>query len=115
MSWMQNFNLARGQMQNFQQWVVKNQDEWQKHAPPGWTYRGTYAYVLGFGKYHAATLWECSTYGDFDALREHQDEVWTRLSHEGIGFQTDEPGEGVLLRELSDTVILEPEEGRPRP
>lgn len=99
-----------GRMTEFQSWVKKNEDLMQKYAPPGWKYRGTYAYVLGFGRYSVASMWECSTYSDFDTFREHDDETWMRLNQEAVDFFTEEPGESVLLREIGDTMILEPKE-----
>lgn len=95
-------------MQKLQGWLAKNKDLFQKYAPPGWSYKGTYAYVLGFGRFQTADLWECKSYGDFDALREHDDENWMRLNEEYSEFFTPEPGEAVLLREIGDTKIMEP-------
>jgi len=109
MLWMQSFNLKEGRVKEFQAWIKKNEGLVQKHAPPGWKYRGTYAYVLGFGRYEAAQMWECDRYGDFDALREHDDETWIRLNEEAMDFGAPEPGEAVLLREIGDTRIIEPE------
>lgn len=103
-------NLKEGQARAFQEWVKKNEDLTRKSVPPGWTYRGTYFYVLGFGRYSVASMWECTTYGDFDAWREHADETWLRISKEVGAFFTDDPGESVLLREAGDTKITEPEE-----
>lgn len=95
-------------MIDFQTWTKKNEDLFQKYAPKGWTYRGTYGYVLGFGRFHAAAMWECKTYSDFDAWREHNDKNWIRLNQEIGDFFTNEPGEAVLLREIGDTKIVEP-------
>ncbi len=95
-------------MKDYQIWVKKNEKLFEKHAPPGWKYRGSYSYVLGFGRFHAAWLWESQKYGDFDALREHNDETWIRLSEEASDFFTSDPGEAVLLREIGVTRIIEP-------
>jgi hypothetical protein len=107
---IQSGNLKEGQAREYQEWVGKNEDLFQKHAPPGWTYRGTYFYVLGFGRFSTASMWECTTYSDFDTFREYKDETWNRLIEEGGKFFTDAPGEAVLLREAGDTKIVEPEE-----
>jgi hypothetical protein len=105
---IQSGNLKEGRAKEYQAWVSKNEGLLKEHAPPGWTYRGTYFYVLGFGRYHVAIIWECSRYGDFDASREHNDETWTRLNEEASDFFTPDPGEAMLLREISDTKIIEP-------
>lgn len=110
MLWIQSGNLKEGKVRAFQEWVKKNEDLFTKSAPPGWTYRGTYFYVLGFGRYSTATMWESSTYSDFDTWREHTDETWLRLAEESGAFFTDDAGESVLLREAGDTKIVEPED-----
>ncbi|MFQ5553057.1 MAG: hypothetical protein ACE5EW_05000, partial [Thermoplasmata archaeon] len=110
MLWIQSGNLKEGKARAWQEWVQKNDDLLKKSAPPGWTYRGTYFTVLGFGRFSTTWMWECATYGDFDALREHTDETWQRLSEEAGAFFTEDPGESVLLREAGDTKITEPEE-----
>lgn len=110
MLWLQSGNLRQGQAGKFADWIQKNEDLLKKHAPPGWTYRGDYFYVLGFGRYSVATMWECNSYSDYDALREHDDETWLSLAKEQQKFFTEDIGESVLLREVGDTKILEPEE-----
>lgn len=115
MLWLQNGNVKDGRMEEFQQWVKKNEDAIRKYAPMGWRYRGTYATVLGFGRYSVTTMWECTKYGDFDALRNHDDPTWVRLGeewadffHQTGGYQTG--GEATLLREIGDTKIIAPKE-----
>ncbi len=109
MLWMQSGNLKEGKWRAYQEWIQKNEDLFRKTAPTGWIYRGTYFYVLGFGRYSTSTMWECTTYGDFDTWREHTDETWLRLAEEAGAFFTDDIGESVLLREAGDTKIVEPE------
>lgn len=108
MLWMNSGNIKEGRMKDFQTWVKKNEDLLQKYAPPGFTYRGTYAYVLGFGRYGVAGMWECKKYGDFDNLREHADPNWIRLNEELFDYFETGAGEAVLLREIGDTKITEP-------
>jgi len=107
MLYMTSFNVKEGRVREFQTWVKKNEDVMQKSAPRGWTYRGTYGYVLGFGRYGGAQLWECNKYGDFDAWREHSDPGWTRIAEEFDGFLGEQPGESVLLREMGDVKVIE--------
>ncbi|HEY7588827.1 MAG TPA: hypothetical protein VIB49_08825 [Thermoplasmata archaeon] len=106
--YIQNFNLKEGRALEFQAWMKKNEGAIAKATPRGWKYRGTYAYVLGFGRYGGMAMWECSRYADFDAWREHDDPTWNRLNGEIQDFFTEEITEAVLLREIGDTRILEP-------
>jgi hypothetical protein len=108
--YLTNFNVKEGKMLDMQAWMKKNEGAIQKSAPKGWTYRGTYAYVLGFGRSHGATLWECANYADFDAWRNHKDATWMRLWEEMQDFLSNDPGSGqsYLMREIGDTRILEP-------
>lgn len=106
--YMSSFDIKEGRMTELQMFVKKNEDLFQKHAPKGWTYRGTYGYVLGFGRFGVATMWEFAKYGDFDAWREHRDETWMRLSREFVDFTTTGSSrEAVLLREIGDVNIIE--------
>ena len=105
--YMQSFNVKEGKLKEFQAWAKKNEDLMAKHAPKGWTYRGTYGYVLGFGRYGAATIWEFGKYGDFDTFREHRDPMWERLGEDFGDFAISNEGESVLLREIGDVKITE--------
>ena len=95
-------------MTEFQKFVKKNEKTLSKHAPKGWKFLGTYFYVLNFGPYHAADLWEISNYVDFDALRDHEDPTWLKLWQQTMEFTTTEPTPAWLLREAGDTKITEP-------
>ena len=73
MLWIQNFNVKEYKMEECQKLIKENEKTLAKHAPKGWKYIGTYCYVLGFGPYCGAFLWECSNYADFDVWRNHDD------------------------------------------
>ena len=107
MLYMTSFSTKEGRLREFQDWVKKNEDVIKKSAPRGWTYRGTYGYVLGFGRFAGAQMWECNRYGDFDAWREHNDPAWVRIAEEFQEFKTEDVGESVLLREMSDVRVFE--------
>src|SRR2546425_2474107 len=107
MLYMTSFNVKEGRVREFQTWVKKNEDVMQKSAPRGWTYRGTYGYVLGFGRYGGAQLWECNKYGDFDAWREHSDHGRTRNPGEVDGFLSGQTREFALPREMGDVTVCE--------
>jgi hypothetical protein len=52
-------------------------------------------------------MWEINKYGDLDAARAHTDPNYGRLMEDLDDFTSEVPGESVLLRELSDTRIIE--------
>ena len=59
-----SYSLRDNKAAAFREWVLKNSEAGQKHAPPGWKYLGVYFYVLGFsgaGRYDAETWWEGSS------------------------------------------------------
>jgi hypothetical protein len=104
-----NFNIKEGKMKEFQQFIKKNEATKAAHAPKGWKYMGTYCYVLGFGPYHGAVLWEITDYADLDTLREHDDPIFWTLMEQWLDFTTNEATPGWLLREVGDTQITEAE------
>ena len=108
MLYLMNFNIKEGKNQEFQKFLKDNEKAIAKCAPKGWTYQGTYFYVLGFGSYSAVDLWECTNYADFDTWRNHDDPTWLRLGVESMEFATADPAPAWLLREAGDTKILEP-------
>ena len=106
-----NFNLKEYKGKEYQRWIKENEKSIAEHAPKNWKYMGTYFYVLGFGPYTAAALWEISDYADFDLLRDHDDPIWLKLWEESMAFGTNEPTPNWLLREAGDTKITEPKKG----
>jgi len=103
-----NFNIKEGKDQEFQKFLKDNQSALAKFAPKGWTYRGTYFYVLGFGPCSAVDFWECTDYADLDTWRNYDDPNWLRLGEQEMEFMTGEPATAWLLREAGDTKITEP-------
>lgn len=92
----------------YRDWEVKNRDALQAHAPPGWTYAGTYFTVFGFGKFDVETRWELSSYGALDSARDHEDETSDKLELERDEFfEPTIPGETYLMRSAEDVKILE--------
>ena len=102
-----NFNVKEHKMQEFQKFVEENQDTLAKHAPKGWKYLGTYCYVLGFGPYHVAIMWEITDYADLDTLRNHDDQVFWDLIEKKYAPLMHEATPGWLLRKVGDTKITE--------
>ena len=66
-------------MTELQKFVEENQETIAKHAPKGWKYLGTYFYVLGFGPYHLAVMWEITDYADLDTMRDHDDPIFWNI------------------------------------
>ena len=108
MLWIMNHNVKEGRMKDYQKFVKDNEKALKEHAPKGWKFRGVHCYVLGFGPYHVAELWEISDYADFDTFRNHSDSMWLKLMEQGREFTTTEPTPAWLLREVADTKITEP-------
>lgn len=96
-------------MQEFQAHVKETEKALAELAPPGWKFKGTYIYVLGFGPYHGMSIWEATDYGDLDAFREHEDPEWQKLVAQFLSFTTSDPTPNWLLREVGDTKITEPD------
>ena len=95
-------------MKDYQAFIKKSEKALRDHSPKGWKYMGNYAYVLGFGPYHGAEMWEISDYGDFDTFRNHDDPKWIELMEKSMEFTTTDATPAWLLREISDTKITEP-------
>jgi hypothetical protein len=108
MLWISNYNIREGRMTEYQKYVKENEKKIKEHAPKGMKFLGVYFYVLGFGPYHVAELWEISDYADLDAFRNHNDPAWLKLMEESAEFATNEPIVSWLMREAADTKITEP-------
>lgn len=102
-----NYNVKEQKIMELQKFVEENQETIAKHAPKGWKYLGTYFYVLGFGPYHVAVMWEINDYADLDTLRDHDDPIFWDLVETKFGFMTADPTPGWLLRKVGDTKITE--------
>ena len=101
-------SLKEKQAAAYREWELKNREALEKHAPPGWTYAGTYFTVFGFGKFDVENRWELSTYGAMDSARDHEDETWDKLVQESIEFfEPSIPGETYLMRGAEDVRILD--------
>jgi hypothetical protein len=103
-----NFNIKENKVKEFQEFIKKNEKTKAAHAPKGWKYLGTYFYVLGFGPYHVAVMWEITDYADLDALRNHDDPIFWNIMEQFLDLTAHEPTPGWLLREVGDTQITEP-------
>lgn len=103
-----NYNVKEHKMKELQKFVKENEKTIAEHAPKGWKYLGTYFYVLGFGPYHLAVIWEISDYADFDTLRDHDDQVFWQTLEKKMNLLTNEPTHCWLLRKVGETKITEP-------
>jgi len=107
--WIQNFNIKENRMMEFQKFIKENEKTLAKHAPKGWKYMGTYFYALMLGPYTGASFWECSVYADFDTYRNHDDPAWIKLVKQVMDFWTPGPAPAMILREVGDSKVIEPE------
>ena len=105
-----NFNIKEHKTKELQKFIEDNQETIAKHAPKGWKYLGTYFYVMGFGPYQLAVMWEITDYGDLDNMRDHDDPVFWDLIEKKFSLLTNEPTPGWLLRKAGDTKITESKE-----
>jgi len=105
-----NFNVKEHKVKELQKFVQENQKTLAEHAPKGWKYLGTYFYVMGFGSYHGAVLWEITDYADLDIMRDHEDPIFWDLIEKKFSFLTNEPTPGWLLRKVGDAKITESKE-----
>jgi hypothetical protein len=107
MLYLTSYNLKDGRAGEYFAWVKKNRKNIQDHAPPGWKFRGIFGTVLGFGRYDVTEIWELEKYADFDTLRNWDDKVSLRLQAEAQDFMLPGANESILLREVSDVVVVE--------
>jgi hypothetical protein len=85
------FDVKRGEVSAFQEWIRAHEKELAAEAPPGWQYVGTYAVVMGSEKQAGEfrQLWRHDSYGAMDAwaaamreggrFAELQDEIASRF------------------------------------
>lgn len=108
MLYLYSWNVKEGRQRELQAWTKKNEGLLEKHAPPGWIYRGTFGAVLGFGRRDTTQIWELRSYADFDAWRDHQEPTWNKLTEDFVDFFLPGSDEAILLREIGDVKITEP-------
>jgi hypothetical protein len=101
-------NIKPGRYKEYQNWLKKNEKLLRERAPKSWKYLGTFGTVMGFGRYDTYQFWQIRKYGDFDTMREYNEDVWNRVNAEGIDFLVEGVGEAILIREMSDVLIIEP-------
>lgn len=92
----------------YRDWVMKNRDALEENAPPGWSYAGTYFTVAWLGKFDVEVRWDLSSYGSLDASRDHENEIWERLTVESNEFfEPTIQRETCLMRSADDVKIIE--------
>ncbi|MGQ9588375.1 MAG: hypothetical protein ACUVT7_08350 [Thermoplasmata archaeon] len=114
MLYISSGNLKEGRFKEYQAWAKKNADDSRKHASSGWKYERTCATVIGFGKYGVTDIWEIEKYGDFDRSHGHNDPTFNRIMAEAQDFFRPSQGATVLIREIGDTIGVEPKKPKRR-
>lgn len=68
----------------FRSWLAENEEAIAAHTPEGWTYRGTFFTVRGFGEYTNETRWEIEGYAALGS--GFNDEESIRTTKEWMDF-----------------------------
>ncbi len=63
MQYVYRYSIKPGKVTEHLEWIRKNRQVFQDHAPEGWTYLGTWFTVQGFGPHDAESRWELEDYG----------------------------------------------------
>ena len=89
----------------FRSWLSENSHAIAEHATDGWTYRGTFFTVRGFGDFSNETRWEIADYEALGAGFGDEDNV--RLTQEWFRYidQT-RPFQATLYKSAADVSIL---------
>jgi hypothetical protein len=105
MEYVLRYDIKPDRATEFRAWITDNTANLAAHAAEGWTYRGTYFTVRGFGDYSNETRWEIDDYAALGAGFGDQDSV--RLTQEWMDFvdQT-RPFQATLYKSASDVEIL---------
>ncbi len=100
------YHIKPKQAEAYRAWQLENDQAFRDHAPPGWSYVGTWFTVQGFGRYEAESRWELDDYGALGS--GFGDEVNQRLLQEWSEFGDDSrSGETYLMKSAADVAILE--------
>lgn len=106
LEWVYRFNVDRGKLNEFVDWLRANEDNLREHTRPGWSYIGTWMTVGGFGEYSGESRWSLESYA---ALGEGWgDETAQRLLAEFLEMTDNVAREATLLRSAS-TVLTAPD------
>src|SRR2546426_12505306 len=91
MLYINSFNVRHGMQKELQARANKNDDLFRKLSPPGWTYRGTHAYVWRSGRVGAAMMQETNKEGEPAGARACTDPNATRPLESRDAFTRDAP------------------------
>ena len=105
MEYVLRYDVKPERATEFRAWITENEGDLAAHAADGWTYRGTYFTVRGFGDYSNETRWQIDDYAALGA--GFGDENNVRLTREWMDYvdQT-RPFQATLYKSAGDVVIL---------
>ena len=105
MEYVLRYDVKPDRAGEFRAWIVNNEDALQAHAAEGWTYRGTYFTVRGFGDFSNESRWDIADYAALGSGFGDEDGI--RLTQEWMAFvdQT-RPFQATLYKSAGDVDIL---------
>ena len=100
------FRIKPGQSGAFVEWT-KQQEASPPKAPDGWTYKGTYFVVQGFGDFDAEARWELDDYGALGNAGGSDE--WEQANREFFETFYDDrfPGTQALMKSADDVYVPE--------
>jgi hypothetical protein len=105
MEYVIRYDVKPNRNAEFREWLGANDSVMREHSPEGWTYRGTYFTVRGFGEYSNETRWEIADYaalgsgfGDAENIRITQE--WLDFVDQARQFQA------TLYKDATEVDIL---------
>lgn len=93
------FTVDRGKSNEFVDWLKANEENFQNHARPGWTYLGTWMTVGGLGEYDGEARWGLDSYASLG--EGFGDEVAQRLLSEFLQITDNVHQQVTLLRSVA--------------
>ena len=105
MEYVLRYDAQPNKSTEFRQWLRDNESAIREHQPDGWTYKGTYFTVRGFGAYSNETRWELE---DYAALGTgFGDDHMVRLTQEWFDFiDQHRPFQASLYKDATEVDIL---------
>ena len=96
-------NLKEGKEKEYREWVLKEYiDQMQKHALPGWTFRGMYGPTMNLGTRDITEIWEFEKFANIDDVVQSDDPVVNRLLSQSMEFFQPGSCRAHILKDIKD-------------
>jgi hypothetical protein len=106
------FSSGINSLRDYQEWFRTNAERFEKSAPSGWRFKGTYIPVFGFGPRLSEIHWELDDYSAFDAAHAVTREggEFQELIGEMFRFVEQNHAGARLLKHAGhpETIVVEP-------